>query len=101
MATSKCKIKPLDDRLVVKPSEAEERTESGLYLPNSAQEKPMHGKVLAVGPGKANDDGTRTPLCVKVGDTVVYGKYAGTEVELDDQKVVVIKESELLAILEK
>ena len=99
-SSTKCRIKPLDDRLVIVADQAEERTDAGIYLPDSAQEKPMHGKVVAVGPGKANDDGERTPLAVSVGDTVVYGKYAGTEVELDDENYVVIRENELLAILQ-
>ena len=97
---TKCRIKPLDDRLIIVVDEAEERTSAGIFLPDSAQEKPMHGTVVAVGPGKTNDDGERTPLVVKVGDKVVYGKYAGTEVELDDDDFVVLRETDLLAIID-
>ncbi len=97
---TKCRIKPLDDRLVIVVDDAEDRTSAGIYLPDSAQEKPMHGTVVAVGPGKANDEGQRTPLAVEAGDTVVYGKYAGTEVELDGGDFVVIRENELLAIID-
>ena len=97
---TKGRIKPLDDRLIIVVDEAEERTSAGIFLPDSAQEKPMHGTVVAVGPGKTNDDGERTPLVVKVGDKVVYGKYAGTEVELDDDDFVVLRETDLLAIID-
>ena len=93
-------IKPLDDRVLVKPTEAESKTASGIYLPDSAQEKPTHGKVVAVGPGKLNDDGDRTALEVKKGDTVIYGKYSGTEVDVDGKAHVILRESEILAVLE-
>jgi chaperonin GroES len=94
------KIRPLDDRLVVKPLEAETKTASGLYLPESAKEKPTQGKVIAVGPGKLNDDGQRITLAVKKNDTVLYGKYSGSEIEVDGEKVVILRESELLGIVE-
>lgn len=101
MATAtKTKIRPLDDRVLVKPSEAEERTSSGIFLPEGAKEKPMTGKIVAVGPGKLNDDGTRAAVTVKKGDTVVYGKYGGTEVELDGKEHVLVRESELLGVIE-
>lgn len=101
MATAtKTKIRPLDDRVLVKPSEAEERTSSGIFLPEGAKEKPMTGKIIAVGPGKLNDDGTRAAVTVKKGDTVVYGKYGGTEVELDGEQHVLVRESELLGVIE-
>jgi len=101
MATAKkTKIRPLDDRVLVKPSEAEERTSSGIFLPEGAKEKPMTGKIVAVGPGKLNDDGTRAAVAVKKGDTVVYGKYGGTEVELDGKEHVLVRESELLGVIE-
>jgi len=101
MATAtKTKIRPLDDRVLVKPSEAEERTSSGIFLPEGAKEKPMTGKIVAVGPGKLNDDGTRAAVAVKKGDTVVYGKYGGTEVELDGKEHVLVRESELLGVTE-
>jgi len=98
-ATKTC-IKPLDDRVVVTPTEAEERTASGIYLPESAKEKPMTGSVIAVGPGQLNDDGSRAALSIKVGDTVIYGKYAGTDVELNDTEHKVLRESEILGVIE-
>ncbi|MAE65407.1 MAG: co-chaperone GroES [Phycisphaeraceae bacterium] len=103
MATAtatKTKIRPLDDRVLVKPDEAEDVTTSGIYLPEGAKEKPMQGSVVAVGPGKLSDDGKRTPPSVKKGDTVVYGKYGGTEIELDGVQHMIMRESELLGIIE-
>ncbi|MEM9754331.1 MAG: co-chaperone GroES, partial [Planctomycetota bacterium] len=82
------------------PDAAEEKTASGLYLPESAKEKPMQGKIVAAGPGKLNDDGSRTALAVKKGDTVLYGKYAGTEIEVDGDELKIMRESELLGVLE-
>ncbi len=93
-------IKPLEDRVLVKPIEAETKTASGIYLPESAKEKPVRGKVVAVGPGKRLDNGKRAEMSVKVGATVVYGKYAGSEVEIKGDKHLIIKESELLGVLE-
>lgn len=98
---TKVNVKPLDDRLVVQPEEAAEKTASGIYLPEGAKEKPQTGTVVAVGPGKLTDDGGRAEMSVKVGDTVLYGKYAGTEVELDAGKVMIMRESELLGVIEK
>ncbi len=92
--------RPLDDRVLVRPHEAEEKTASGLYLPEGAKEKPMTGTVVAVGPGKLSDEGERTAVSVKPGDKVVYGKYAGTEIEIDGDKHLIVKETELLAVLE-
>jgi len=103
MATAtktKTAIKPLDDRVLIKPQEAEEKTASGIYLPESAKEKPVMGKVIAVGPGKLNDDGSRSALSVKKGDTVIYGKYAGTEVDLDGIKHMILRENELLGVVD-
>ena len=97
---SKISVKPLDDRVLVKPNAAEEKTASGIYLPESAKEKPVMGKVVAAGPGKLNDDGSRTALSVKKGDTVIYGKYGGTEVDLDGVKHMILRESELLGVVE-
>ena len=94
-------VKPLDDRILVKPLEAETKTANGIYLPDSAQEKPTQGKVIAAGPGKMNDKGERTKVEVKKGDTVIYGKYSGTEIDVDGDKLVILRESELLAVLEK
>ncbi len=101
MATAKkTNVRPLEDRLLVKPQEAETKTKSGLFLPEGAKEKPMHGKVVAAGPGKADKEGKVIAMGVKVGDTVMYGKYSGTEIEIDGQKALIIRESELLGILE-
>ena len=98
---SKTSIKPLDDRVLIKPQAAEEKTASGIYLPEGAQEKPQHGKIVAAGPGKLNDDGSRTKLTVKKGDTVLYGKYAGTEIDIDGVAHMIMRESELLGVMEK
>ena len=92
-------LKPLDDRIVVQPDKAEEKTKSGIYLPEAAKEKPQTGTVVAAGPGKTNDDGQRVSLAVSVGDTVLYGKYAGTEVELDGETYMIMRESELLGVM--
>lgn len=98
---SKIAIKPLDDRVVVQPDVAEEKTASGIYLPEGAKEKPLTGKIVAAGPGKINDKGERVALSVSKGDTVIYGKYAGTEVDIDDDTFMIMRESELLGIVEK
>ncbi|MCI6526514.1 MAG: co-chaperone GroES [Candidatus Cryptobacteroides sp.] len=87
-------IKPLADRVLIQPKEAETKTASGLYIPDTAKEKPSEGKVLAVGPGKKDE-----PMEVKVGDEVIYGKYSGTEVTVDDVKYLIVKQSDILAIL--
>lgn len=92
-------VKPLEDRVLVKPIEAESKTASGIFLPESAKEKPMQGKVVATGPGKQLDNGGRAQMSVKKGDTVVYGKYAGTEVEIKNEPHLILRESELLGIL--
>ena len=94
-------IKPLEDRVLVKPEEAEQKTSAGIFLPESAQSKPTQGKVVAVGPGKLNDDGERTKPEVKKGDKVIYGKFAGNEIEVDGDTHVLLRESELLAVVEK
>ncbi len=101
MATAKkTNVRPLEDRVLVKPLEAETKTKSGIFLPEGAKEKPMQGTVIAAGPGKADKEGKVVALSVKVGDTVVYGKYAGTEIEVDGNKTLIIRESELLGVLE-
>ena len=92
-------VKPLEDRVLVKPVEAESMTESGIYLPEAAKEKPVKGKVVATGPGKRLDNGKRADLSVKKGDTVVYGKYAGTEVEIKGDKHLILRETELLGVI--
>ena len=94
------KLKPLADRLVVEPIEGEEITASGIYVPDTAKEKPQEGKVLAVGPGRKDEDGDRIAMDVAEGDRVLYAKYASTEVKLDDKKYLILKESDVLAILE-
>jgi chaperonin GroES len=94
-------LKPLGDRLVVKPIEQEEVTASGIILPETAKEKPQEGEVLAAGPGKLDDSGKRVPMEVQVGDRVLYAKYAGTEIKLEDDKVLILKESDVLAIVER
>jgi len=93
------KLKPLGDRLVIKPIEQEETTASGLVLPETAKEKPQQGTVLAVGPGRRDDDGNRIEMDVAVDDVVLYAKYAGTETKFDGEKLLILKESDVLAIL--
>jgi chaperonin GroES len=98
---AKLKMKPLDDRVVVEQAAAEEVTAGGIVLPEQAKEKPTRGRVLAVGPGKMLDSGNRGQMCVKVGDDVFYGKYSGTEVDLSGKKYTVLRETDILAIVEK
>ncbi|HTV47355.1 MAG TPA: co-chaperone GroES [Phycisphaerae bacterium] len=95
------KINPLEDRLVVKPAAAESKTASGIVLPETAKEKPTRGKVVSVGPGKLLDSGKRVPITVKVGDDVYYGKYAGTEIKVDEEKLVILRENDLLGVVTK
>ena len=92
-------LKPLGDRIVVEPAEREERTPSGIILPETAKEKPQEGTVVSVGPGRKDDDGDRIPMDVALGDKVLYAKYGGTEVKLDNKKYLILKESDVLAIL--
>ena len=94
------KLKPLADRVVVKQVEAEEKTASGIVLPDTAKEKPTRGKVVAVGPGKLDDNGKPMELSVRVGNEVFYGKYSGTDVEVDGEKFVILRESDILGVLE-
>lgn len=94
---SKIKLRPLDDRVVVKPQDAEETTAGGIVLPDSAKEKPQRGEVIAVGPGKLLDSGNRGTLSVAVGDVVIYGKYGGSDIEIDGQEVKILRESDILA----
>lgn len=91
------KLQPLADRVLVKPIEKEERTKSGIYLPDTAKEKPQEGEVLAVGPGKMDEDGKRIPLDLKVGDRVIYAKYGGTEIKVDDVDLIILREADILA----
>ena len=93
------KLKPLADRVVVRPLEAEEKTAGGLYIPDTAKEKPMQGEIMAVGPGKVGDDGKNIAMEVKVGDKVLYGKYSGTEVRIDSEDFLIMRESDIFAII--
>lgn len=93
------KIKPLADRVVVKAKEAEQKTASGIILPDTAKEKPQMGEIIAVGTGKVSDAGTTIKMCVKVGDNVLYGKYSGTEITYENDEYLIMKESDILAIL--
>ena len=94
-------IQPLGDRVVIKPLKAEERTKGGIILPDTAKEKPQEGEILAVGPGRRDDTGKLIPMDVKKGDSILYAKYAGTEVKIEDKKLLILKESDILAIVEK
>ena len=94
------KLKPLQDRVIVKQSEAEEKTKSGILLPDTAKEKPTRGKVVAVGPGKLDDKGKPMEIGLRVGETVYYGKYSGTDVEVDGEKFVILREADILGVLE-
>lgn len=98
--SAKTKIKPLGEKVLIKRLEAEETTRGGIVLPDAAKEKPQKGKVLAVGDGKLLDDGTRAKFQVKAGQTVLFGSYAGTEIKLDGEEMILMDESEILAILD-
>ena len=93
-------LKPLGSRVVVEPVEQEERTASGIVLPETAKEKPQKGSVLSVGPGDRNDKGERIPMDIKVGDTILFAKYGGTEIKIDSKKLLILRESDVLAIVE-
>ncbi len=93
------KFRPLHDRVVVEPLEQEEKTAGGIIVPDTAQEKPMQGKVVAVGPGARGEDGALQPPDVKKGDTVLYGKYSGTEVKIDDKELLIMRESDIMGVL--
>ena len=94
---SKVRLRPLDDRVVVEPQEAEERTAGGIVLPDTAKEKPQRGTVISIGPGKLLDNGNRGQLSVGIGDVVIYGKYSGTEIEVAGKDVKILRESDILA----
>ena len=94
-------LKPLDDRIVIKQSDAEEKTSGGIILPDTAREKPQIGTVVAIGPGKILDDGKRANMSVKKKDEVIYAKYMGSDVEIDGQKYVILRESDVLGIVER
>lgn len=93
------KLRPLSDRILVKPAEAEEKTASGLIIPDTAKEKPMKGEIVAVGKGRVTDDGKEIKLELKVGDKVLYGKYSGTEVTIDGEEYLIMRESDVYAVI--
>ena len=91
------KLQPLADRVVVKPMEKEEKTKSGIYIPDTARERPQEGEIIAVGPGRLSEDGKRIAMDIKAGDILVYAKYGGTEIKVDDDELVILRESDILA----
>ena len=95
------KVRPLHDRLIVKRLEEEEKTKGGIIIPDTAKEKPVEGKVIAVGEGKIKEDGTKIPMEMKKGDRILFAKYAGTEVKIDDEEHLIMKEDDVLAIIEQ
>jgi chaperonin GroES len=97
---TKTKLQPLGDRVVVKPTPREEMTKSGIVLPDTAKEKPQEGTIIAVGPGAFDNDGKRMPIDVKKGDKVLYAKYAGTEFKIDGEELLIVKQSDILAIVD-
>lgn len=99
--SSDCKIRPLQDRLIVKRLDNTEKTASGLYIPDTAQEKPQQGKVIAAGKGKVKEDGSVRPMDVKVGDIIIFGKYSGQEIKVDGEEFLIMKEDDVYGILEK
>ncbi len=99
-SASSTKLRPLGDRVVIKPTPREEMTKSGIVLPDTAKEKPQEGEIIAAGPGKINDDGKREPMDVAVGQKVLYAKYAGTEFKVEDQELLIVSQKDILAIVE-
>ena len=101
MATATAtKLRPLGDRVVIQPTPREEMTKSGIVLPDTAKEKPQEGKIVAAGPGRLTDEGTREPMDVKEGDTVLYAKYAGTEFKIEGEELLIVSQKDILAIVE-
>ena len=96
---SATKLRPLGDRVVIRPAAREEATRSGIVLPDTSKEKPQRGEVLAVGPGRVSDEGKKIPMEVKVGDTVLFAKYAGTEFKLEEEELLILSEKDILAVL--
>lgn len=94
------KLKPIGDKIIVEPEKEEEKTKSGIVLPDTAKEKPQKGKVVAVGPGKILDNGQRSPMEIKEGDIVIYSKYAGTEIKIEDKEYLIVSDRDILAVLE-
>ncbi len=97
----KVRIRPLDDRVVVKPLESDEKTAGGIFLPDTAKEKPQKGKIMAVGPGKVLENGKRAPMNVSVGDIVLFAKFGGTEVQVEGEELMIMRESDLLALIKE
>src|SRR5712692_7418261 len=95
------KVRPLDDRVVVEPLEAEDKTTGGILLPDTAKQKPQRGRIVAVGPGKMRDNGERSPVAVSKGDEVLYGRYGGSDIELDGKEIKILRESDILAKIVK
>lgn len=93
------KVRPLNDRILVKRSESEEKTKGGIYIPSSAKEKPVQGIVVAVGPGKLNDKGERMPLQVQEGNVIMFGKYSGTEIKIDGEEHLILREDDVLGVV--
>lgn len=100
MSEKKSKIRPLQDRLIVERIEGQEMTSAGIYIPDTAKEKPQQGKVLSVGKGKIREDGSVQPLDLKPGDTILFGKYSGTEIKIDGQEYLIMREDDVLGVLE-
>lgn len=100
MSNAKSKIRPLQDRLIVQRIESEEKTASGLYIPDTAKEKPQQGRVVAIGKGKVREDGTVQPLDLREGDKILFGKYSGTEIKIDGQDYLIMREDDVLGVLE-
>ena len=96
----KMKVKPLFDRVILKRVEPNQKVKSGIIIPDTAKEKPMEGKVVAVGSGRRDDDGKRVPMEVKSGDRILFGKYAGTEIKIDDEEYIILKEDEILGVIQ-
>jgi len=100
MSKNKNRVRPLQDRLIVERIEGDEKTASGLYIPDSAKEKPMMGRVISVGKGKVREDGTIQPLDVKAGDQILFGKYSGTEIKMDGTELLIMREDDVLGVVE-
>ncbi|NMC63487.1 MAG: co-chaperone GroES [SAR324 cluster bacterium] len=100
MGDKKSKIRPLQDRLIVERVDSEEKTSAGIYIPDTAKEKPQQGKVVAVGKGKVREDGSIQPLDLKPGDTILFGKYSGTEIKIDGNEYLIMREDDVLGVLE-
>jgi chaperonin GroES len=92
-------VKPMEDRVILKPMEAEQKTAGGIIIPDNAKEKPQKGEIIAVGPGKVNDKGAKIEMTLKKGDKVLYGKYSGTEITIDGQEYLIVRESDVLAVI--